>query len=89
MMEIHGEEIIRRIVREEMRALLESMAETADNLATGLASHDVGELERAGYRAIKTVMELDESMLPHAWNCVHRDPRSFEGECTCGVKEGS
>jgi hypothetical protein len=91
MMEIHGEEIIRRIVREEMRSLLESMAETADGLANGLSSYDVGDLEKAGHRAIKTVMELEESMLPHAWNCISRDPRAFEGEneCTCGVKEGS
>lgn len=90
MMQIHGEEIIRRIVREEIQKFAESVAKTSYGLADGLDSYETGDLERAGHRAIKKVMELEESMLPHAWNCNLRDPEGYDDKgnelkCSCGV----
>lgn len=79
------EEMMRRIVREEMRSLLQSMARTAIGLSDGLASYEIGELERAGHRAISRVSELEEAMLPHAWNCDLRDPYGRGSKCSCGV----
>lgn len=81
------EEMMRRVVREEMRALLRSLAETAEGLYN-LA--DPNSMEEAGYRGIMKVMNLEESMMPHAWNCQLRDPAGAnpdgsELQCSCGV----
>jgi hypothetical protein len=79
------EEVMRRIVREEMRSLLQSMGKTAFALSDGLASYEIGELERSGHQAIRRVAELEEAMLPHAWNCEVRNPAGWDHKCSCGV----
>lgn len=84
------EQAMRRIVREELRSLLQSMSKTAHGLHAGLAGYETGELERAGHRAIEKVMDLEEAMLPHAWNCNLRDPNGYDDQgnelkCSCGV----
>lgn len=79
------EEMMRRVVREEMMYLLRSMSKTARGLFSGLAAYETSELERAGYRAIHRVMELEESMLPHAWNCEVRNPAG-NFPCSCDAR---
>ena len=77
------EEVMRRIVREEMQALLKTMAETSNLLSGGIATPV--HLENAGYKAIARVIELEESMLPHAWNCDIRNVDVDGVKCSCGV----
>uniref|UniRef100_A0AAU7GXR9 Helix-turn-helix DNA binding domain protein n=1 Tax=Streptomyces phage Scarif TaxID=3158858 RepID=A0AAU7GXR9_9CAUD len=81
------EEKLRRIVREELKSLLESMGKTAYS-ADG---YDTGELESAGLRAIRTVVETEGSLLPHAWTCPKRkgywDEYGNRSKCNCGVGE--
>jgi hypothetical protein len=83
------EEVMRRVVREEMRSLVKSMTATAKGLYNYA---DPGSLEEAGYKAIKKVFELEESMLPHAWNCELRNPAGYDKngndlQCNCEVGE--
>jgi hypothetical protein len=84
------EEMMRKVVREELRSLLYSLTATARDNSDGLAAYEVGELERAGHRAIQRVMEIETALLPHAWNCNFRDPAGYDSrgnklECSCGV----
>lgn len=82
MINIHGEEIIRRIVREELKKLLESTAETARNSD----GYETGELESAALGAINKVVESEAYLLPHAWDCTRRIGDYFERQkCSCGV----
>lgn len=84
------EQAMRRIVREEMRSLLQSMMKTARGFGTGIAGFELGDLEKAGHKAIERVMDLEEAMLPHAWNCNLRNPAGYDDQgnelkCSCGV----
>jgi hypothetical protein len=84
------EEMMRKVVREELALLLRSMGKTARGLYGGMAAYNVGDLEQAGYRAIERVAELEESLLPHAWNCELRNPAGYDEQgnpvqCSCGV----
>lgn len=86
------EEAMRRVVREEMRYLLQSMVKTARGFGTGIAGFELGDLEKAGHKAIERVMDLEEAMLPHAWNCDLRNPAGYDDKgneltCSCGVGE--
>ncbi|WPJ30816.1 hypothetical protein [Streptomyces phage Psst4] len=78
---------LRRIVREELKSLLESMGKTAYNSD----GYETGELESAGLRAIRTVVEAEGSHLPHAWTCPKRqgtwDREGYATHCNCGVGE--
>lgn len=78
---------IRRIVREELKSLLESMDKTADR-ADG---YETGELESAGLRAIRRVVEDEAYYMPHAWTCPKRqgawDNNGDPTKCNCGVGE--
>lgn len=81
------EEMMRKVVREEMRALLASLERTSRGL---LRQCSPGDFEEAGYQAIYKVMELEEAMLPHAWNCELRNPAGCDVhgnplKCSCGV----
>lgn len=76
------EEMMRKIVREEMRSLLKSLTVTADGIRK---RYGTTALEIAGYRAIHSVMAVEEAMLPHAWNCDTRDPAGYVLKCSCGV----
>lgn len=84
------EQVMRRIVREEMRSMMDSVVKTATALDS--QSHRIGlKLEAAGFQAIARVMELEESMLPHAWNCELRNPngRNLDGselKCSCDAR---
>lgn len=73
------EEIIRRIVREELKSLLESMGKTAYN-ADG---YETGELKSAGLAAVREVVESEAWGMPHDWGCERR--KSGYKQCTCGV----
>lgn len=81
------EERLRRIVREELKSLLESMDKTA-NRADG---YETGELESAGLRAIRRVVEDEAYYMPHAWTCPKRqgawDNNGDPTKCNCGVGE--
>lgn len=78
---------LRRIVREELKSLLESMGKTADR-ADG---YETGELESAGLRAISRVVEDEDYYMPHAWTCPKRqgtwDREGYATHCNCGVGE--
>lgn len=76
------EEVMRRIVREEMQALMRSMGETARLLGGSVTP---AALEDIGYQSIARVIELEESMMPHAWNCDVRNPNVDGLSCSCGV----
>lgn len=82
-MSIENEDVIRRIVREELKSLLGSMAKTAEKKN----GYDTGQLEGAALYAIKNVVEEEEERLPHAWDCPKRK-RSWENNCSCGVEKG-
>lgn len=75
---------IRRIIREELKSLLESVAETADR-ADG---YETGELTSAGLGAIKDVAERVSGELPHAWDCTIKTPMTWPKKCSCGVGDG-
>lgn len=76
------EEMMRKVVREELKALLESMAKTASGQAWNYASSD---LEGYGLRAIENVAEREAALMPHAWNCEKRNPQVWGAKCSCGV----
>lgn len=77
------EERLRHIVREELKSFLRSANVTARN-ADG---HETGELESAGLRAIRTVIESEIYYLPHTWGCSIRKPMVFTCDCGVGVDD--
>lgn len=83
------EEVMRRIVRQEMRLLLDSMQKTSHGLAHGPNRYDMDEIQRVAYQAIEEVVALEEAMMPHAWNCETRNPHVSGHKCSCGVGEDS
>jgi hypothetical protein len=76
-----SEEDLRRMFREELKLVFESMAKTASN-ADG---YETGELESAGLKAIANVAERMEEKLPHSWDCAKRERFGYSNKCTCSV----
>lgn len=73
-------DLVRRIIRQEMESLLETLARGAGDSD----GSETGELESAGLQAIKSVMERELHHLPHDWNCEKR--HGSWNKCTCDIK---
>lgn len=79
-----NEEMIRKIVREELKSLLDSMKETAGSLD----GYETQQIEREALRAFKNLAGMEAGMLPHAWDCEGRGRYGLsEEECSCGIIE--
>lgn len=75
------DEALRRIVREELKLMLESIAENADRLDT----YGTGELLAAGLDAVKQAVKGAIDDLHHTADCTIRYSRYRD--CSCGVEE--
>lgn len=58
-----SEDDVRRIFREELTKALESVRETAQDRAFGLAGYEVGDLERIAYGALLKLVESEKDKL--------------------------
>jgi hypothetical protein len=76
--ETKSAEDIRLIVREELEALLKSMAQTAHGC---LLDNDPSSKMGPAFRAIREVCEKESLPLPHDWECDIRKPKHYT--CSC------
>lgn len=73
-------EDVRRIVREELKSLLESLGTTANGLDV---PYETRELESSALMAIEKVLKEEASNLPHDWECATR--AHWDNACDCGI----
>lgn len=75
------EEDIRRIVREELKSLLESLGATAHKLD----DYDARELESSALMTIEKVVMREVDNFPHDWKCNTRIGNWINRTCNCDV----
>lgn len=76
------EAAVRRIVREELTLMLNSMKKET----VYLNSYETGELEAAALYAMGNVTDRVLGDLPHAADCASRSDKLYV-RCSCGVQE--
>lgn len=79
------EQEVRRIVREEIKQVLESLAVEADRADT---PYETGELASAGLQAVAEAATLTVKAMDHASDCGLRE-RGRTNRCTCHVEADS
>jgi len=79
---VSNEQEIRQIVRDELKAMLLSMAKTTERM---INDYDARELESHALRAVSRLAEREAEVLPHTWECAFR--KGFRVECNCGVAQ--
>lgn len=77
------EDMIRRIVREELQAMMRNMTEDCNNTRNYLLQDEAHD-EWKMFGAIENVVEHQAEFLPHAWDCEIRN-EDVDSNCNCGV----
>jgi hypothetical protein len=73
-----SEEDHRRIIREELKSLLESLRDHSRGIA-----YETQEIEERALGAVKELFEGEIQRFPHDWKCPKRS--SYWKPCVCGV----
>lgn len=81
-----SDEAIRKIIREELKSLLEDMQRVSRKRDT----YDTRQIESEALQAFNGLIGEVIEDLPHAWDCANRTERgSVWGECSCGLEPPS